>query len=472
MGGIAESKSELYGLRYMQIDPMRVAIVNLGGVFAFISRLQNTQLYENGLKGNIHTILRVIDIHMDLIKRVTTLKHIGNTGTWLVMVLLALLWVSTPVLAESRQAAIVVDAESGEVLHESNADASRYPASLTKMMTLYMLFEAMQQRRMTLDTLMPVSLHAASMPPTKINLKAGEVLSVQDAIPALIVRSANDVAAVVAEALGDTESQFARMMTDKARKLGMYSTTFRNASGLPDWEQKTTARDLMILSARLMQDFPQYYHYFSTRSFSYKGTVYNSHNRMVKNIPGVDGLKTGFIRASGFNVATSAKRGGRRVIAVVMGGQTAAARDQTMAQLLERSFGAGENFTSQLANHAHPVPSRVTPDRSHKQKANTNKLASTAKKSDGRKETRKAASAKQKIWEVQIGSYNAHNRAQAKAQAVTRWLPGSVVISEVEVSKRKMYRARVVGLLENQARSACQSLTKQKMECLVVRSHG
>ena len=458
--------------------------MNLGGVFAFISRLQNTQLYENGLKGNIHTILRVIDKHMNLIKQAATLKHIGNTGTWLVMILLALLWASTPALAESRHAAIVVDAESGEVLHESNADASRYPASLTKMMTLYMLFEAMQQRRMTLDTQMSVSLHAASMPPTKINLRAGEVLSVQDAIPALIVRSANDVAAVVAEALGDTEAQFARMMTDKARKLGMQSTTFRNASGLPDLEQRTTARDLMILSARLMQDFPQYYHYFSTRSFSYKGTVYNSHNRMVKNIPGVDGLKTGFIRASGFNVATSAKRGGRRVIAVVMGGQTAAARDQTMAQLLERSFGAGENFTSQLANHDYPAPTRLTSDRSQKQKASANKPASTAKKSvpenlaskekksDTRKETKKAALTKQKVWEVQIGSYNAHNRARAKAQAVTRWLPGSVVISEVEVSKRKMYRARVVGLLENQARSACQSLTKQKMECLVVRSHG
>lgn len=421
---------------------------------------------------------------MDLIKRVTTLKHISNTGTWLAMVLLGLSWVSTPVLAESRQAALVIDAESGEVLHESNADASRYPASLTKMMTLYMLFEAMQQRRMTIDTQMPVSMHAATMPPTKINLKAGEVLSVQDAIPALIVRSANDVAAVVAEALGDTEVQFARMMTDKARKLGMHSTTFRNASGLPDLEQKTTARDLVILSARLMQDFPQYYHYFSTRSFSYKGTVYNSHNRMVKNIPGVDGLKTGFIRASGFNVATSAKRGNRRVIAVVMGGQTAAARDQIMAQLLERSFGAGENFTSQLASHTYPAPSRLTPANSQKQKASINKASSAAKKSvnpdliakekksDSRKDIQKTASAKQKVWEVQIGSYNAHNRAKAKAQAITRWLPGSVVISEVEVSKRKMYRARVVGLLENQARSACQNLTKQKMECLVVRSHG
>ncbi len=400
------------------------------------------------------------------------------------MVLLGLSWVSTPVLAESRQAALVIDAETGEVLHESNADASRYPASLTKMMTLYMLFEAMQQRRMTIDTQMPVSMHAATMPPTKINLKAGEVLSVQDAIPALIVRSANDVAAVVAEALGDTEAQFARMMTDKARRLGMHSTTFRNASGLPDFEQKTTARDLVILSARLMQDFPQYYHYFSTRSFSYKGTVYNSHNRMVKNIPGVDGLKTGFIRASGFNVATSAKRGNRRVIAVVMGGQTAAARDQTMAQLLDRSFGAGENFTSQLASHTYPVPSRLTLANSQKQKASTNKAGSVAKKSvnpdliakdkksDSRKDIQKTASAKQKVWEVQIGSYNAHNRAKAKAQAITRWLPGSVVISEVEVSKRKMYRARVVGLLENQARSACQNLTKQKMECLVVRSHG
>lgn len=221
--------------------------------------------------------------------------------------------------ANSRYASIVIDANTGEVLHESNANASRYPASLTKMMTLYMLFEAIERRKMTLNTQMPVSAHAASMPQTNIGLRVGETLSVRDAISALIVRSANDAAAVVAEALGNTESNFGTMMTQKARQLGMTATTFRNASGLPNSAQKTTARDMARLSSRLMKDFPQYYHYFSTPSFRYKGRTYNSHNRMVRNTQGVDGLKTGFIRASGFNVATSAKRNNRRVIAVVMG---------------------------------------------------------------------------------------------------------------------------------------------------------
>lgn len=194
-----------------------------------------------------------------------------TTGIYVFSIFLLLLIVSDSALANPRYSSIVIDAETGTVLHESSADASRYPASLTKMMTLYMLFEAMEQRKMTVDTRMPVSTHAAAMPQTNIGLRAGDSISVRDAIPALIVRSANDVAAVVAEALGRSEANFGRMMTDKARQLGMRSTTFRNASGLPNLEQKTTARDMVTLSTRLMKDFPKYYHYFSTQSFSYKG---------------------------------------------------------------------------------------------------------------------------------------------------------------------------------------------------------
>ncbi|WP_375342115.1 D-alanyl-D-alanine carboxypeptidase family protein [Nitrosomonas sp. Nm84] len=368
------------------------------------------------------------------------------------------------------------------MLHQSNADASRYPASLTKMMTLYMLFEALEQRKMTLDTRMPVSAHAASMPATNINLQTGDTISVRDAIPALIVRSANDVAAVVAEALGNTEVSFARMMTDKAHKLGMRSTTFRNASGLPNSEQKTTARDLVTLSARLMKDFPQHYHYFSTRSFSYKGTIYNSHNRMVRNTQGVDGLKTGFIRASGFNVATSAKRGGRRVIAVVMGGHTAAARDQQMAQLLNRSFTRGT--TTQVASNTNNVSAAPVILQKVNASISASKPATSLNKAlepvalskiaqtDTNAEPQTIAAMHDKSWEVQIGSYLEHGRAQAQAQAATRWIPGAVVITEVEISNRKLYRARLVGLLENQARTACQSLSQQKMECWVVRSQS
>jgi D-alanyl-D-alanine carboxypeptidase len=407
------------------------------------------------------------------------LRHVIKKG-FLTLVLLLLLPVN-PVQANPLHAAIVIDADSGAVLHQSNADASRYPASLTKMMTLYLLFEALEQRKLALDTRMPVSAHAASMPPTNINLRPGDTISVRDAISALIVRSANDAAAVVAEALGDTEANFGRLMTNKARKLGMHSTTFRNASGLPNSEQKTTARNLATLSVRLMKDFPQYYHYFSTQSFTYKGVTYNSHNRMIRNIRGVDGLKTGFIRASGFNVATSAQRGNRRVIAVVMGGLTAASRDQQMAQLLDRSFAqeAAPQVASYSGNtQSSPViaqkistsasASKSTPVLKKTPEAVTTKIA----QSDARIQSQQIAATSNKNWEVQIGSYLAHDRARAQAQAATRWIPGSVVISEVEISSRKLYRARLVGLQESQARTACQNLSRQKIECFVVRSQG
>ncbi len=394
---------------------------------------------------------------------------------------LLFLSVVNPLQANPLHASIVVDANTGEVLHESHADASRYPASLTKMMTLYILYEAIQQGKMNLDTRMPVSIYAASMPSTNINLRAGDTISVREAIAALVVRSANDVATVVAETLGNTEANFARMMTDKARVLGMRSTTFRNASGLPHSEQKTTARDLVTLSTRLMKDFPQYYHYFSTQSFTHKGTTYNSHNRMLRNTRGVDGLKTGFIRASGFNIATSAKRGNRRVIAVVMGGQTAAARDQYMSHLLDYSFN--QSTSPFMANHSNS--SRKTPA-NHKTSSvsaasnqtvakrrtpNPNIIATTtpAKITAG---SQKVAADNNKNWEVQVGSYQAHDRAHAQAQAATRWIPGQVVVTEVKISNQKLYRARLIGLQESQARTACQNLSRQKMECLVIRSQG
>jgi len=400
---------------------------------------------------------------------------------FLVLAALLFLFLVNQAQANPRYSSIVIDADTGTVLHESNADASRYPASLTKMMTLYMLFEAIEQRKMTLDTRMQVSAHAASMPQTNIGLRTGDSISVREAIPALIVRSANDVAAVVAEALGDSEANFGRMMTDKARRLDMYSTTFRNASGLPNGEQKTTARDLVTLSTRLMKDFPKYYHYFSTQSFSYKGATYNSHNRMVRNTSGVDGLKTGFIRASGFNVATSAKRGNRRVVAVVMGGQTAVARDQHMAQLLDRSFNQGHT-THVASNNARNTPTapavKVVRTSASAPAPDPKPFSALEKKAEpairtiasAQPQLQKVAMQMNDDWAVQIGSYHEPDRAHAHAQAVARWIPGEVVVTEVEINNRKMYRARLVGLQESQARTACQNLTRQRMECLVVRS--
>lgn len=266
--------------------------------------------------------------------------HKGVAGRWLVplLLLVGLALATTSVQANPRYAAIVVDATSGEVLHAANAEAPRYPASLTKMMTLYLLFEALDEGRLDLDQPLPVSRQAAAMPASKLWLAAGDSIPVRDAIPALIIRSANDVAVVVAEALGGSEAGFARMMTAKARELGMLDTRFRNASGLPDDLQVTTARDMANLAVRLMADFPHYYDNFGRTRFSFRGNQHNGHNRLLSNYDGADGLKTGFIRASGFNVATSARRGDRRLLAVVMGGFTAHSRDAHMTTLLDNGF--------------------------------------------------------------------------------------------------------------------------------------
>jgi D-alanyl-D-alanine carboxypeptidase len=237
-----------------------------------------------------------------------------------------------------KYAALVMDADTGEVFYARNADARRYPASLTKMMTLYMLFEQMNRGKMTADTVMKVSKRAASQPQTNISLREGQTIPVRDAIKALVVRSANDVAVVVAEALGGSEWNFALNMTNKAKQLGMRSTQFRNAHGLPDREQYTTARDMAKLSAALRRDFPHYYHYFKTESFVWKGQTYTGHNRVMGRFAGVDGIKTGYINMSGFNLATSVNRDGYHMVAVVMGGQTGKVRDDHMISLLDKTF--------------------------------------------------------------------------------------------------------------------------------------
>src|SRR5215470_10725342 len=252
-------------------------------------------------------------------------------------------------------AAIVVDAESGNVLYDSNSGARTYPASLTKMMTLYLLFEAIEAKQVKLDDTLPVSAHAAVQPATDLGLRAGQGISVEKAILGLIVHSANDVAVVVAEALGGTESQFAAMMTKKARQLGMTSTTYRNASGLPDPGQLTSARDMAVLARALITRFPGFYPYFATESFTYLGRVYTTHNRLVMHYPGADGLKTGYIRASGYNVATSATRNGRRIVAVIMGGRSAFARDAQMMALLDQGFAlVAQEPKTQVANATLP----------------------------------------------------------------------------------------------------------------------
>lgn len=234
----------------------------------------------------------------------------------------------------SKYAAIVIDANTGKTLHAANADAPRYPASLTKMMTLYMVFEAMEAGKVNKNTRIPFSKHAAARPPTKLGVRAGGSISLETAIYALVTKSANDASAALAEYFGGTESGFARKMTAKARQLGMTKTTFRNASGLPNSAQKTTARDMAVLGIALREHFPKYYGYFSTRSFKFGKRRMRNHNKLLGRIKGVDGIKTGYTRASGFNLVSSVETGGRSIVAVVMGGRTGRTRDAHMAELI------------------------------------------------------------------------------------------------------------------------------------------
>lgn len=229
---------------------------------------------------------------------------------------------------------IVVDANSGSVLHSTNPDAPRHPASLTKIMTLYMLFEQLEAGKLSLRTALPVSARAAAQAPSKLGLKPGETIAVEDAIRAIVTRSANDVAVVIAEALGGDEDAFCRLMTARAQSLGMHKTVYRNASGLPNDAQITTARDQALLGRVIQDRFPKYYSYFSTTRFSYRGKSIANHNRLLGKVEGVDGIKTGYTNASGFNLVTSMRRSGRHVVAVVLGGRSGSSRDEKMRSLV------------------------------------------------------------------------------------------------------------------------------------------
>jgi D-alanyl-D-alanine carboxypeptidase len=240
--------------------------------------------------------------------------------------------------AEARYSALVIEADTGEVLYECNANDYRHPASLTKMMTLYMVFDALGRRRLSLHQPLWVSEYAASRPPTKLGLRPGETVTVQEVIYGMVTQSANDAATVVAEALGGSEFEFARQMTQKARLLGMTQTYFRNASGLPDPYQITTAWDMYKLAQALRRDFPQYYPYFSVTDFYFRNRIHRNHNHLLENYEGTDGIKTGYTRGSGYNLVTSVNRSGHRLIGVVFGGNSAAARDAHMRAILDQGL--------------------------------------------------------------------------------------------------------------------------------------
>lgn len=257
----------------------------------------------------------------------------------------------SPAAQAEKYASIVIDATNDTVMHARYADEARFPASLTKVMTLYMVFEELDAGRLTLDEMLPVSATAAAKPPSKLGLRAGEEISVRDAISALITKSANDVACVVAERIGVTEARFAALMTVKARTIGMTDTRFYNASGLPDSRQVSTARDMAVLAEAVIDNFSHHYDYFATRTFSWDGRTYKNHNELLGDVDGVDGIKTGYTRASGYNLMASAQRGDSRIIAIMLGGRTARARNAHVTDLIEAAYESFNSSAPALRTH-------------------------------------------------------------------------------------------------------------------------
>ncbi len=354
-------------------------------------------------------------------------------------------------IGSARYSSIVVDTTSGDVLEEVSADQPRYPASLTKMMTLYLTFEALRDRRITLDQMVPVSPHAASMEPSKLGLVPGTRLTVEDAILGLVTKSANDAASALGEFLGGSEDRFGQMMTLRARALGMSHSTFVNASGLPNPNQWTTARDLAILGRRLINDFPGYYRYFSTPSFAWHRQVIFNHDNMLRTYPGADGLKTGYTDASGHNLVTSAVRGGVRLIGVVLGASSNGERDIHMTSLLDRGF-------EQLDVPAYRKPVQI---------ASRLMLVSTARAA----EPVRPARARGTNWAVQVGTFSTETAAHGAALAARREAEaGEVRIEPVRLRGKTIWRAQVIGLTATDAQDTCSS--RRRGSCNVIHPEG
>ncbi len=362
--------------------------------------------------------------------------------------------------ARAGYAAYVVDVRSGAVLHEENADTLNYPASLAKMMTLYLVFESLDHGVITLDTKLPVSARAASRPPSRLGLAAGSRIRLRDAIRTLAAKSANDVATVIAEYFSGSEPVFARLMTARARALGMTRSTFHNASGLPDRRQRTTARDVATLALALYERFPQYTHFFANRSVTWRGARYRNTNRLLGSYPGMNGIKTGYIRAAGYNLAASVERDGLHVIAVVLGGKTAKRRNDRMRVLLDRALADATQIRNVLAAARRP---RIKP----RPGASVVQAAAIAP-------LRVAAiSVPSGEWSIQVGAYSRHAAAERALDLV--WFAAPALLSSGERRVERisgadgiLYRARQTGLTETDARRACDEIRRHDLPCTVI----
>lgn len=414
-------------------------------------------------------------------------------------------WIANPAV-NGKDAYLILDATSGRELVADRADELRHPASLTKLMTIYLTFSALDSGRLSLGDALPVSINALNAPPTKMGLPPGGTVNVRDATMALVTRSANDAAIVLAEALGGDEATFAQMMTNKARQLGMSSTVYRNASGLPNRDQVTTARDLARLAFALLRDFPHYYPIFSVQSFPYRGRILENHNRMLLSYEGADGLKTGYTVASGFNLVMSAMRDNRRLIGVVMGGDSAGQRDRMMADLMDYGFAQAQSMRlspwtsirkppSARYTAANFDPSLIIPETTPRLAVAPAAPPITAPAA-APSFTQAPPPADQRVagpavpppaqgsalssgvsigtWVIQVGSFSDSQAAQLALERASSSLPDAMrssaaaSIDEVQMANKTFHRARLTNLSQAQAVDGCKQLEKRKIYCSAI----
>ena len=388
---------------------------------------------------------------------------------------LPVFWMICVSSAHAKYASFIINENTKRIYHNANADTRNYPASLTKIMTLYLVFDALKSKKISMSSKFKVSKRATRQPPSKLNLSAGSNITVKNAILALVTKSANDVATVIAENLGKSERNFARLMTRKAKKLGMTRTTFRNASGLPNRGQLSTARDMATLGIAIRKNHPKFFKLFKTKSFIYKGVKYTNHNNLLGSYSGTDGIKTGYTNASGFNLVASVERNGQRIIGVVFGGKKARSRDKHMVTLLNKYFKT--SLSKPLVRIAKPSelpktrPKIVVTEKNIKNFKIPPEIINNIIQNDVEED-----------WFIQIGAFknrlNAHKAARNARNIVPEQL-GNLPASLSKITKSStnnnlqyLWRVRFVELAENQARSVCAELWTSGLSCIPLPSNN
>lgn len=384
---------------------------------------------------------------------------------------------AAPANAASKYAALVMDVESGKILFSRHADARRHPASLTKIMTLYMVFDALENGKLSLNQRIPVSARAAGQQCSCLGLRRGDTIRVKDAILALVTKSANDAATAVGEAIGGTEYRFAVAMTEKAKTLGLTSTRFMNASGLHDRRQITTARDMARLAIAIRRDFPGYYKVFSTQSFAYNGRNYTNHNKLLATFDGTDGVKTGYINASGFNLVASVQRNGTRLVGVVFGGRSGRTRNAEMKKILTTGFKRAEEIRIASFKPPLPVPRPTIMAAATGESRSTAPVLALGPTLGSAGEDEVGSRDDTGAWGVQVGAYSTELRAQRSIAMARGLVPSLLNDADAKVEPLTnrdipIFRARLFGLLEKEARSVCLDLKRRHLPCVPVPAGG